>query len=381
MTLRVLFISHYPGLGGANFSMIGLIDNLKNMGVEAHVLLPSKGPIESKLKDKGIDYSILKYASLRTKDYGNLLNYPVYLVRSIINHISAILFTIKYRNKFDIIHSNSSLVFFGNTLKRHLGIPLVWHLREFGKEDYGLEFPGGVKNANKNYRNADKLIAISRSIKDYYTKNICKEGKYEIIYNGVEDKDYKSNHSKKTDSGAVKICIVGGISESKNQVDLIRALCMIEPSLFELYVIGDGLEKDVEYLKSQISTTHVQRIHFMGQRGDVADLLKTFDIGVITSKNEAFGRVIIEYMLSGLAVIASNTGACPELIEDGQDGMLYQLGNPNDLYEKLMELIQNQNHRSLLQKNGNIKAKNLFTARKNAEKIKDVYLKLLNCVK
>lgn len=378
MKIRVLFISHYPGLGGANFSMISLIEHLRSFDIESHVLIPKAGPIEDFLEGKGIPYSIYKYGSLRTVDRGRIGNFCSVYIRKFINYITAIRIKQKFQSQVDIIHANSSLTFLGETLKRQMKVPLVWHLREFGEKDYGFIFPGGVQKARKQYENADALIAISKSINDYYRECICPNGRLKVIYNGVDEAKFVNTNKKDSRSSTIRLCIVGGISESKNQVELIRALNTLQETDFSLDIIGDGVPEYILELKSQIGKSLAEKVHFLGERKDIPALLGNYDIGIITSKNEAFGRVIIEYMLAGLAVIASNAGACPELIQNNHDGVLYELGNPEDLAMKLRQLIKDNEYRSLLADKAKQKALHYFTATNNARKIADLYSEILS---
>ncbi|MDD6826548.1 MAG: glycosyltransferase family 4 protein [Oscillospiraceae bacterium] len=376
--MRILFISHYPGVGGANLSMLYLIQNLRSYSVESTVLIPKKGPIEDLLRANKIEYCIYTYASLRTRKYYWPINYLVGLLRYLTNIISALRISYRFSKSIDIIHANSSLVFVGCLLKKIMKVPLVWHLREFGKDDYNLIFPLGLKFAKYNYENADALIAISESIKKYYIENICPNANIYTIYNGVQHD--KIAYRKKTNNPPVyKICIVGGISQNKNQIELVKAAHLLQGNNFKIDIIGEGSESDTRELYQLIQKYGLNdKIRLLGQRSDINSLLCNYDIGVITSKNEAFGRVIIEYMISGLAVVASNAGACPELVNDKVDGLLYELGNPEDLSKKLNSLINSdENLLSKYSLAGRNKAISLYTAKANAESISKLYNTLL----
>lgn len=374
--MKSIFISHYSGFGGANFSMISLIEHLQKLNIESYVLLPKKGPIEKLLNDKKIPYSIIKYASLRTVNKGTIRNWTNYQIRKIINKIAAKKIATTLNDKFDIIHANSSLAFIGEELKKMTGKPLVWHLREFGEKDYGFIFPGGVSKARKAYENADALIAISNSIYDYYKTDICHNGNYHIVYNGIDETKY-AIHRKIVPQHFVRMCIVGGLSESKNQQELIEAISLMSETNCSLDIIGDGDPNIVLALKKKTKDLGLNNVSFLGERKDIASIISDYDIGIITSKNEAFGRVIIEYKLGGLAVVASNAGACPELVCDGMDGLLYQLGDPQNLAKKLDLLVKDSDFRILLATNGRSSALQRFTAAHNAEEIKKIYSILL----
>ena len=69
-------------------------------------------------------------------------------------------------------------------------------------------------------------------------------------------------------------------------------------------------------------------------------ILQRSDVGLMLSTNEAFGRVTVEYMMQNLAVIASDTGANPEIITNGETGLLYELGDVESLADKMKSLIE-----------------------------------------
>ena len=377
---RVLFISHYAGTGGANLSMLYLILNLKSFGVEALVFIPKHGPIEEAFIKNGIKYEIHHYASLRIADRGFLVNAFSTILRVAINTFQAVRLGFRLRKEIDIIHSNSSLVFFGAFLKLIIRKPLVWHLREFGKVDYNLVFGLGRKLSAYCYAKADRVIAISGAMNSFFKENVYEGNNLITLYNGVDESTIvcKFNLAHLSSDGKVKIAIVGGISEAKNQEDLILAVGLMDKLNYHVDIIGGGEEKYMIRLKQLVSENNLgDTVSFLGNKTNIGELLSDYDIGVITSKNEAFGRVTIEYMLAGLAVIGSRAGANPEIILDGENGLLYELGNHEDLAEKIASLVTDEAQRSRLAKNAYETAMQNYTARINAKRVNDIYAKLV----
>lgn len=377
--IRVLFISHYPGLGGANLSMLSLITYLKQGDIEPVVFIPSHGPIEQELKKLNIPYEIHRYASLRTPDKGFIVNIISSIVRVIIDLYQAINIGLRKKGKVDIIHSNSSLVFLGIFLKLIMKKPLVWHLREFGTDDYPLIFSLGKKLSAKCYQKADRLIAISSAISQYYHNYICSKANIQLIYNGIDENVYKPRIVEHKDN-ITKICIVGGISPSKNQLELINAaeILLKKTSNFIIDIIGDGDKEYITSLKRLIQEKKLNNnIRLLGKSNNIGYLLPDYQIGIATSKKEAFGRVVIEYMMSQLSIIACNSGAFSELIKDGNTGLMYKLGDEVDLSNKIYELLTDVDKRDTISKQGREYALTHFTAKKNAYNIFNLYKSLL----
>jgi len=101
------------------------------------------------------------------------------------------------------------------------------------------------------------------------------------------------------------------------------------------------------------------------------------DIELVCSKSEAFGRVTIEAMMSMNPVIASDTGANPELVIENFNGLLYRQGNHHDLAGKIEILIHKRELIQQYGKNAYTYAKSKYIAENNADNIEILYQKLL----
>lgn len=369
---KVLFISHYAGIGGANLSLLHLINNLqKYEKVSPYVFIPCYGPFENKMKEYGIPYGVHKYMSFRSESRGLLKDRTKGVVMIIVNTLQAIRFSFWIRKNFDVIYANSSKVSFCCFLKFFSGRPLVWHLREFGDVDYPLTFLLGKTISSRFYSYSDRLIAISKRVLEYYRDNVCHDGKYELIYNGIEESNYEQGINT-TQNEKLHVCIVGGVDPSKNQEDIINAIQLLHKENIDIYVdiIGNANNSYGSRLQKQCTDSAINNfVTFLGQRDDINKLLPSYDVGVLTSKNEAFGRVIVEYMMAGLTVVATNAGACPELITDGDTGLLYDVGKPADLADKLKTIVNNPSFAREIAKKGKVFAIENFTAKINAHNI------------
>jgi len=114
-------------------------------------------------------------------------------------------------------------------------------------------------------------------------------------------------------------------------------------------------------------------VELAGYRYDVEMLLRKMDVGVMSSYKEAFGRVTIEYMSNYMPVIGTATGGTKELIENGGNGFLYDLGNSIDLLEKMERFI----NEPYLIKDMGLRAREFsekFSAETNADNIYRIYM-------
>lgn len=383
--MRVLFITHYVGYYGANKALLQLIIDLKEKNIIPIVLVPFDGQFCKVLESNNIEYVIKnfhnwRYDSKKNKFAIRYLKLVYYLFCDFLN-ILPFYRTLK-RKKISLIHTNSSMIPIGGIMAKLLRIPHVWHLREFGEGmDYDNYFYLGKKLSGKimSYT-SDSIVAISQAIKDYYA-TIIREKEIEIIYDGISIEKVNLAVPLKKKDKKINVCIVGRVSPGKNQLEILKALKFLKKSVLEkilLYIIGDG---DAEYLDTLndfvINNKLTAYVKFLGYRDDVYSLLEKMHIGVVSSEYEGFGLVTIEYMLHKVAVIASNSGANLELIQNEKNGLIYTLGDYVELANRIELLVNNLTLKEFLVENAFEYAKEKFESKKNAKEIFSIYNKII----
>lgn len=168
--MNVLFVTHYWAMMGANRSLLQLVLELRDKGVNPLILGPRipKGTAESlknHLQDNGIEYITVPFHLAKGAPGIRLLLANVHN-RLLVSHTANIL----KKYKVDIIHSNSSVIDFGALLSKKLRIPHVWHLREFGNLDYGIKPLFGHWGEKHIYSGNHQFIAISKIIRDHFAQ-------------------------------------------------------------------------------------------------------------------------------------------------------------------------------------------------------------------
>lgn len=379
--LRVLFVTHTVIMAGANSSMLRLMLELRdNYRVEPVVLMPDVHPSYAKrnllksCREHGIECYSYRYFWFKgrrknwkfyVKCLSDLLWYPRVLW--------------KMRGKrFDIIHSNSSVFSLGALISRVKHTSHLWHLREFGDLDFGLVSMPGRGYERWVYRHGDVFIAISNVIKNHFSAIIPPE-RIETVYNGVVPPDAAlvAEHN----NAVVQLCMVGLLVKAKNQEEALRAAYLLVSKYgvrnFHLSFIGYEVHPYVDELHSFVEAHGLSEyVTFMGERDNVGLLLKGMDIGLMLSGNEAFGRVTVEYMMHGLAVIASDTGANQEIIANGESGRIYTSGRAESLAAAIHELVTDREQLLRLARQGRRRALELFTSERNTKEIFQIYQSL-----
>lgn len=379
--MKILYIAHTPSMSGANRSLFQLIKELKETyNVEAVVLAPESnkktGTIHGALKEIGVTVieTPIWYFKLENPTFRNILGYARYLWR----HRNLPNMLQSYH--FDLIHSNTSVVDIGAYLSRRLKVKHVWHLREFGDLDYNLHPIGGCRYERYTYRHADAFIAISKAVEMYYKKRIP-TNIIHTIYNGI----YLPKEIPKAvhDNQMVQFLCAGFISNGKNQIEIAKAVNELvnEEGVrhpFHVTLVGAHSQPYTEELVSYIRDKNISSyFDILDEMDGIQSLAATMDVGIVPSKAEAFGRVTIEYQLQNLLVIANDSGANSELVEDNVTGLLYQAGSHQALAEKMLWVLENYKGIESISKSGMEHAKKHFRSECNTKKIFELYSQLI----
>jgi glycosyltransferase involved in cell wall biosynthesis len=161
--------------------------------------------------------------------------------------------------------------------------------------------------------------------------------KVEIIHNGVDPDRY----APREPAGAGTIGIVAVLREEKDHRTVLRAMRMVVDEVPEahLSVIGDGpLRRELEQLARQLGIT--ANVTFAGSRSDVAALLPTLDVAVLSSTTECFPMAVLEAMASGVPVVGTAVGGVPEMVEDGVTGYLVPPRHPRAMADALVKILR-----------------------------------------
>lgn len=278
----------------------------------------------------------------------------------------------------DIIHSNLNRDVIGGMIHERHGIPHVWHLQEMVNAHFNIK-PIYDEQFSWMNKNGTRFIAISKTVAHDWSNSGLDKNKIDIVYNGINIHGYRQRGIQEK-SNKMKIIMAGMIYKEKGQEDVIRALSLL-PSLVKENIRLDlygGIKTDyknhLELLIKELNLT--KNIVFKGYSTALAETLCEYDIGINCSKAEGFGLSTLEYMTAGLCVIASNSGANCELIENEFNGLLFQYGSNEQIAKAIEKLWDNQPLRDQLSKNAKSSAE-CFSIERCADGVYSTYLNVL----
>jgi len=373
-SLRVCFFSHSSLLAGAERSLLELVTGLiRDYGVTCAVFLPSDGPLIEKLEKTGASTFTYKY------DWWCGLNSSATSQKAwrFINSFKTTLENIKEEVEKinpDIVFTNTMVIPWGAMVASRLNKPHVWFVREFGVLDHGLEFYLPFLEVLNSIRDSSNIIltnstAVRKTLfGNTPGSNILTISPYiDIPLNTLlGDKDV---YYRKRD--AIKLIIVGTISEPKRQED---AICAVRELIgrwnVELIVIGYFDPTYLSELRGLVKNESLEGyVRFIDFKENIYPIISQADIVLVCSKNEAFGRIILEAMLLKKAVIGTKAGGIPELVEEGFNGLLYEPGDYKQLAMRIEYLLKQREKIREFGENGYKFAKENFTKEKSVGKI------------
>ncbi|MDO5293782.1 MAG: glycosyltransferase [bacterium] len=189
-------------------------------------------------------------------------------------------------------------------------------------------------------KNNLRLVGCAQLISKEAYKNLLKnKNVIQTIYNPIVIDNYKKLEETKNNSLDFIYINVARLHKIKNQKLLIAAFTGVKKKLpnSKLLIVGDGpLMSELKRLTEELGVSN--SVFFLGNRNDVANLLRHSDVFVLSSNSEACPMTVLEAMASGLPIISTDVGGVKELIGDNA-GILVETGNVEG-YTKALEDIQ-----------------------------------------
>lgn len=343
--MKILFLTHTSSMFGANRSLIDVINIYKSKKHSVRVIIPVKGPVEELLNLNNIPYTIIKIYPLVYLEKDTTIFYWLkYIVKLFISFIGFLrLLSFVKAHKYNLIYSNSIIVWMGIYLSKLLDIKHILHVRELFY-NYSYKYPFHNYFVKMLFNQSSQSIFISKTLQDNYKKYHNSE-KVFVIYDGIY---YKSemNRSPKLDftKDPFTICMVGQLLESKGQVIALKAVKLLlnVTSSVKLIIVGLGnkkYEQKLKYIAKQLEI--INNVQFVGVVSDCSLYYKQAACSLVCTTFEAFGRVVIESFYYGTPVIGRNSGALPELIKHQYNGFLFD-GTPESLATQLMAVYNQE---------------------------------------
>jgi glycosyltransferase involved in cell wall biosynthesis len=346
---RVCFVSHSGMDGGAQRSMVDLIDALAARGVESRVVLPEGGYVASALQARAVPYVVYRYRPWTQPS--PLPRWDRFLKKPLVHALRAVKVSRLIRRwHCDVIVTNTSTVCEGALAARLLGVPHITHAREFGDPGHGHHFEWGVRPSVRLLGLLSRRVVFNSSaLAKHYGREVP-PAQARVIYNAVPvpvAAQAPGDPARTRKPGTTFSCVlVGYLNPGKGHEDAIRAVAHLLDRGMRVnlkLVGGTGPAAYMRRLRELIVSLGVSELVEMA--GSVADPWPVFreaDVALMCSRMEAFGRVTVEAMKLGTPVIGARSGGTSEVIHDRFNGFLYTPGDARELADRIEELARDR---------------------------------------
>jgi glycosyltransferase involved in cell wall biosynthesis len=294
------------------------------------------------------------------------------------------------RSHYAIVHTNSSKAgILGRWAAYLVGVPTIVHtVHGWGHHDrqHPLVRCFYILLERITQRITDKLIVVSpRNIEKGLSEGIATRDKYVTIRSGIELDRFRhpsrSPETVRTELGipldAPVVGTVTRLSPQKAPLDFVEAAARVAERGPDVHfvIVGDGpLRAEVEAQLAALELSGV--IHLTGLRGDVPDLMHSFDVFALSSLWEGLPRVLPQAMVAGLPIVATAVDGNAEAVTDGVNGFLTPPGDPGAMADALLRLLEDRALSTQMGEAGRAGVRE-FDARKMVSDIASLYESLL----
>ncbi|OGW84162.1 MAG: hypothetical protein A2987_00410 [Omnitrophica bacterium RIFCSPLOWO2_01_FULL_45_10] len=366
---RILHLTTGSKIAGAEKLLIGISKKHDKSRFELiFCTLKKRGDLHDEIEKLG-----QKCYSL---EYSNIFCLPMAILKLV--HL------IK-RNKIDILHTHlfhASVL--GQFVARFNNKVITVMTRHYSNVLYlyGTKSQRFLDRCSSSW--ARHVIAISAGVrKALVDLEGVRPGKITVIHNGVEmPDDYpdKVNASRIRNEFFIKegekvVGAIGSLHPRKGHRYLIEAISKNNSNI-KLMIVGEGaLKTELKRLSEELGIK--DRVIFTGYRRDIDDLISSMDIVVHPSIEEGFGLAILEAMALGKIVVATDVGGIPEIINNGETGILVPCANADILAKTLSFLIERPDLSKTISEKGKKSVEKHFSIVKMVGEYENLYRDLL----
>ena len=346
--MRVMYvITRGDDIGGAQMMVRDLAIGTRERGHEVRVVTGIGGPLTEQLAEHGIESRICP-GMLREIDPRQ----DVRAVRAMTDLIR------EFGPDLVTAHSSKAGVV-GRIAARRAGVPAMFTA-------HGWAFTGGVPQPKRTIyrlierameRFSDRIVCVSDYDRNLALAAGMSPTRVVTIHNALNDID-PSLRAVPDEGSPVRLVKIARFAQPKDHETLFRALTTLPDLEVDLVGDGPGLD-DARRLADDLGLG--PRIHFLGQRTDVEEILARSHIFVLSSRWEGFPRSTLEAMRAGLPVVVSNVGGAPEALTDGVTGFLVAAGDREQLAERVRDLVRSPQLRREMGEAGRARYEREFT--------------------
>lgn len=368
-------ITCYPTVGGSGVVATELGKMLAEKGHEIHFISSS---IPFRLNKM---YHNIYYHQVEVNQY-SVFQYPPYDIA-----LASKMAEVANREKLDLLHVHYAIPHAVCAIlakqMSHRDIKIVTTLH--GTDITVLGYDPSLTDAIKfGIEKSDVVTAVSKALVDQTYELINPDKQIETVYNFIDDRIYK-----KSDARALKsefeikedekvIIHVSNFRPVKRVQDVVKSFAKIASVMpSKLLLVGDGPEMTI-ICKLVREFGLEDQVIFLGKQESLEELYSISDLMLLLSEKESFGLVALEAMACGVPCVGTNVGGVPEVINHGMNGFICEVGDIDDISNKSLAILVDQDLHQQFSKQSVETAKTKFKADQIVEQYEQIYFNLLN---
>lgn len=232
----------------------------------------------------------------------------------------------------------------------------------------------------------DRIVANSRAVQaNVIQRESIPESNTAVIYNGHHSErfdlppssDFRKRYGIRSDDPVIGM--VANLKPMKRQSDLIRAFAIVKGEIpnAHLVFVGGGQKEEALLGDLARSLQIEQNVHILGGISEVVPIVKHFDVGVLCSESEGLSNAIIEYMGCAKPTVCTRTGGNGELIDDGHNGFLVDVGDMKGMAGRILQLLSDPALAYTFGERARSRIHQQFSVQKMTDSYMDLYEELL----
>jgi len=363
----VAHVVHSLATGGLENGVVNLVNAPGSSFRHVVVCLTAAGPLQARLDPGVAVFTIGKRAG----------NDPAAALR---------LTRLLWRLKPAIVHSRNWATFDAVLAARLAAAPVVVH----GEHGRDINDPEGRNRRRNRLRRlfsplVTRFVTVSDDLRRWLVEDVrLPAAKVTTIHNGVDSERFGSagraeaRESLGFPADAPVVGTVGRLDPVKDHLGLVRAFAALAPSHPDarLVIAGDGPCRDE--LATLVQSLGLRaRVHLLGERRDIPQVLAALDLFVLPSIAEGMSNTILEAMATGLPVVATRVGGNPELVEDGVTGRLVPVRDHQALVTAIAAYLDDPLVRGLHGKASAERIRQHFSIEQMRRQYEELYHRLL----
>jgi glycosyltransferase involved in cell wall biosynthesis len=362
---RVLYLHEHAELSGGERSLLALWERLDRRRIRPVLLGPEAGPLIDRARVLGVETAAAEFPRFRAL----LTPRGLAAVRRLVGTARALGPDVLHGNT---PHTNLAALVAGRRLRR----PVVWHERTL---PWGPDWD--IERALRAL--PDRILCNSHAVARRFGGE---GGRVAVIHNGVDLVRFapgaggaRLRERWGLGTADVAVGIVGNFTPWKRHEVFLGAVARVDPAVrLRAFVVGGEVFAEnrgrEEALRREGARLGIAaRVTFAGVVDDMPAVMDALDVVVSAAEAEACSRAILEALAAGTPVVAAAAGGNPELVADGETGLLFAAGDVDALARALTRLAGDGGLRRKLGDGGRARAERLFSIERYVERVSAVY--------